>query len=1062
MRGIANRQEFFCRPVYSPRRERPWFLDKRSRAFYNPRMKNPYKTTRGSAPRICSPHLFLLFLSVFAWALISVVAQPNRFARDPRQPVDEEYGKKIREYTTESYFLSPLVDYLPASGKVPTPKAVLGDIAGAPGKLPYTAEVHEYMRLLAKASPSRVKVISLGQSEEGREMIAVAIASEQVMAQMEENRLRLERLADPRRIAREEDADRLVEQSVPVYYITGSLHAQETGAPTALMELAYRLTVDESPYIKAIRSSVITLITPVVETDGRDRHVDIYNWHLANPQLTWPQTIYWGKYVVHDNNRDAMAATLALTRHIIRLVVREKVQVLHDLHESVPYLYDNTVGDGPYNAWVDPILTDEWQMLGWNNMAELTKFGMPGAFAHGTFDTWSPGYLMFIGAMHNGISRLYETFGNAGADTVERKLQPGEYARTWYRQNPPLAKARWSQRNNNNYQQTGLLTALSYFGNNNKLFLKNFYLKSKRSIDKARAEGPAAYVLPADEPRPGAQAEMLRVLQRQAVEIYRATAPFTVSQPVKKRSRGGPGNENGTEEKRTGGRSAEEAAKPATEPRLFGAGSYVVRMDQPYSRIADALLDYQYWSPNDPQKRPYDDTGWTFGELFGVQVVRVTDAQVLEAAMEKVETVTANGRVSATGTWFAVNQDADPSLLAFRYRLPKADFEIAEEPFEAAGRKFGRGSFLIQGIPAAELEAVGAELGVPAYAMEAAPQVKTHKAGLPRIGYVHTWISTQDEGWWRMELDRLKIPYEYISTQVLAREPDLRSRWDVLLFPPVGRGAQAIISGMPMWRNPLPWKTTALTPNIGKIDSTDDMRPGLGWGGLQNLDRFVRGGGVLIVASDTSLFAGSYGLSPGLSVQQPARLRAPGTVMRARVVDAASPIAYGYGDSFSVYSAPGMIFSVSNLTGGRGGRGFGDGERERPTGRGTAEDPDQPQGRPAVEPVPEDPKGEPWQAAPLTEEQLRNPVGVIPPASRPRVVLRYGDSRELLVSGLLENGSEIAQKPMVVDVPLEKGHVVLFANNPMWRGQTQGSYALVFNSILNYDHLDAGRKYDEK
>ena len=96
--------------------------------------------------------------------------------------------------------------------------------------------------------------------------------------------------------------------------------------------------------------------------------------------------------------------------------------MLHDLHESVPYLYDNTVGDGPYNAWIDPILADEWQMIGWNNVSEMTKFGMPGVFTHGNFDTWSPGYLMFIAALHNGISRLYETFGNGGADTVERTL----------------------------------------------------------------------------------------------------------------------------------------------------------------------------------------------------------------------------------------------------------------------------------------------------------------------------------------------------------------------------------------------------------------------------------------------------------------------------------------------------------------------------------------------------------------------------------------------------------------------------------------------------------------
>ena len=161
------------------------------------------------------------------------------------------------------------------------------------------------------------------------------------------------------------------------------------------MELAYRLAVDDSPYIKAIREGMITLITPVVEVDGRDRMVDIYNWHLAHPKENTPPLMYWGHYVAHDNNRDAMGLSLKLTRNVLNTFTGWKAQVLHDLHESVPYLYDNTVGDGPYNAWVDPILADEWQMIGWNNVSEMTKFGMPGVFAHGNFDTWSPGYLFF-------------------------------------------------------------------------------------------------------------------------------------------------------------------------------------------------------------------------------------------------------------------------------------------------------------------------------------------------------------------------------------------------------------------------------------------------------------------------------------------------------------------------------------------------------------------------------------------------------------------------------------------------------------------------------------------
>jgi hypothetical protein len=988
------------------------------------------------------------------------LAKPGR---NPNQPIDEEYTKKIREYTTETFFNSPLVDYLPASKTVPTPKVVLGDVAGAPGKLPYSHEVYKYMRLLEKAS-QRVKVFSIGTTEEGREMIAVAVTSEANMTKLEENRARLAKLADPRTINMDDaEADRLVAATTPVYYITGTIHSPETGAPTALMELAYRLAVDESSYVKAIRDGVITLITPVVEVDGRDRQVDIYNWHLSHPNQNWPPLVYWGHYVAHDNNRDAMSMTLKLTQNVGKTFISWKAQVLHDLHESVPYLYDNTVGAEPYNAWLDPILTDEWQLMGWNNVSEMTKLGMPGVFTHGNFDTWSPGYLMFFGATHNGISRLYETFGNGGADTVERTLSPQEYSRTWYKQNPPLPKTKWSQRNNNNYQQTGLLTALSYFNSNSKLFLHNFYLKSKRAILKPKTEGPAAYVFPGDDPRPGGQAELLRTMQLQGCEISRATAPFSVT--IKKKKAPAPAaNRNGAaaspEQKPA---DDQKKPEPTTETRQFPAGSYVIRMDQPYSRIADMLLDHQYWSPNDPQKSIYDDTAWTFGELGNVQVVRVTDVKVLDAAMERVTgDVRAPGGINGNGSVHIVNHNTDNALATLRYRFKQASMEAAEEPFEAAGQKFNRGSFIIRNLNSAELDKAASELGLKVVAVETAPTVKTHPIKAARVALMHTWLSTQDEGWWRMALDNIKVPFDYISTQDVTKDSNLNSKYDVILFAPVGRGnPMTIIEGMPMWGNPLPWKVTTETPNLGKTDETDDMRPGLGWTGVANLKKFVENGGLLISVMDTANFAVSLGFTPGVSITPAQRLKVTGSILRSKFVDSASPIAYGYGDGLSIYTYEGPIFNVSNMVGGGRGRRASTEDRQRVTGRGTADDPDTPQGRVPVE-APEEPKAETWQAVPISDEQRRNGISIIPPQYRPRVVLRYGDARDLLVSGLLDGGAEIAQHPAVIDVPVGRGHVVVFSNNPIWRGETQGSYFLVLNAILNFDNLNAGRKLDEK
>lgn len=978
-------------------------------------------------------------------------------ARDPKQPVDEAYTAKIKKYTTQPYFTSPLVDYLPASKTVPTPEAVLGDVSGAPGILPYAEDVYKYMRLLEKASP-RVKVFSIGKTEEGREMIAVAVSSQENLKNLEENRAGLAKLADPRTIKLDDaEADRIVAQAVPVYYITGTIHSPETGAPTALMELAYRLAVDESPYIREIRDGMITLITPVVEVDGRDRMVDIYKWHLAHPKDFYPPLIYWGKYVAHDNNRDAMGVTLKLTENVLNTYVGQKAQVLHDLHESVPYLYDNTAGDGPFNAWVDPILTDEWEMIGWRNVSDMTKFGMPGVFTHGVFDTWSPGYLMFIAAMHNGISRLYETFGNGGADTLDRTLDPQDYARTWWRQNPPLPKTLWSQRDNNNYEQTGLLTSLHYFNENKRLFLKNFYLKAKRSVTKPTAEGPAAYILPADDPRPGSQAELLRVLQKQAVEISRATSAFTVTLPAKKAARANAKADKDAKEK--------EAA-PAPTTREFPGGSYIVRMDQPYSRIADALLDYQYWSPDDPQKTPYDDTGWTFGELFHVQVTRVTDPKVLDVAMERVKEVHSPGGVgSGDGMIFAINNNAEPSMATLRYKLRDASIEAAEEPFEGSGKKFNRGSFLIRSVTRGQLNEAISELGLQAMPLSASPAVKTHPVRAARVAFVHTWLSTQTEGWWRQALDLLGVPYDYISTQVVSKAADLNAKYDVILFPPVGFASSptAIVNGLPQaWGNALPWKNTPETPNlVGKNDSTDDMRPGLGWDGVAHLQTFIEKGGVLLTATDTSRFALSIGLADGVSLGNAQRMKIIGSVVGTRLVDGASPIAYGYEEKLSAYCENGPIFSLSSISGARGFRRLGGETHTRPTGRGTMDDPDFTVGRSATE-VPEELKSEIWENPPLTDEQLHNNFRVIPPANRARVIFRYADNKDLLVSGLVEGGDEIAQHPAVVDVPTGNGHVVLFSINPVYRGETRGTYSLVLNTILNFDSLNVGRKLAEK
>jgi hypothetical protein len=974
-------------------------------------------------PALVAPILFFALNPASAQTALN-----NGFARDSRQPIDQMYTDHIRKYTTDPQFSSRLVDYLPASSTVPTPAKVLGDVAGAPDILPYAEDVYKYFRLLESASP-RVKVFTIGHSEEGREMIAVAIADQALLQGAKENGERLAKLADPRTIGLDDSkAQPLIDQSYPVYYITGTIHSTETGAPTALMELAYRLAVDDAPYIKYIRSHTIVLITPVVEVDGRDRMVDTYRWHKAHPGEQWPRLAYWGHYVAHDNNRDAMGMTLNLTNNVLNTYLGWHAQVLHDLHESVPFLYDNTVGDGPYNAWIDPTLADEWAELGWNNVAQMQSFGMPGVFTHGDFDTWSPGYLMFLAGMHNGISRLYETFGNGGADTVKRILQPEEYSRTWYRQNPPLPTVMWSQRDNNNYEESALLSTLAYFSRNTHHFLENYYRKSERSVQKPTLDGPAAYVLPADAAELNRQVQLLNVLKLQHVEVQQLSAAVTSSVPPAKRG-----------------------DKPTTQ--TFPAGSYVVRLDQPYSRVADALLDKQYWAPDDPQKHPYDDTGWSFTQLFNVKAVRLTDTAILKAPMTAVVDLDhAAGKISGSGSVYAIANTGQTGLLPLVYALKQAHVETTEKAFDAGGKHFGAGSLVITQADESALAAALRKLSLDATRLSATPSVAAHAVAAPRIAFMHTWLGTQTEGWWRLAFDKAGIPFSYISTQTAAAEGDLHGKYDVIVFAPVGRSStQEIINGLPKWGNALPWQKSEITPNLGLLDSTPDMREGLGYDGLAHLKTFVEKGGLLITCEDTAQFAIDMGLAPGVSVPS-SDARVVGSVLNSVFVAPSSPIANGYGAGLPVMSANGMVFNVSNTLGRQGGRMLVDPYEHRPTGRGGPDDSDITQGRQVAEPEVL-PKQQPWQPKPLNEDQMRNNVQVIPVEYRPEVILRFSEQKTLLLSGLLDKPGSIAERAIVVNAHLGAGNVLLFANNPVYRGETIGSYNLVFNAILNYDHL---------
>jgi len=913
-----------------------------------------------------------------------------------QQSIDSAYSRQITELTpTDSRwkFTTELVSSLPASSTVPTPLKVLGYVPGTLGRLSYVADINKYFDALAAAAPTRVRKFSLGKSEEGRESIVVAISDEANISNLDANREALGKLVDPRGLSRSDRAQ-IIRTAKPIYWLSGSIHSPETGSPEMLMELAYRLTVDESDWVKAIRANVVTLITPVTEVDGRDREVDVVKesreLKLGNNAVP---LVYWGKYTAHDNNRDGMVMSQNLTKNFIRGFLYWHPTVVHDLHESVPFLYTST-GTGPYNDEYDPIVVDEWHTLAYQEITELTRRGLPGVWTHGFYDGWAPNYtILAVANLHNSIGRFYETYTSSGAGCTTVRLPAADTSRRWDRPNPPVNGLRWCIRSNINYQESGALIALKYTADHRETFLENFAAKAERMIQRGQTSAPYAFVIPRGQRHAAEAADMVNLFRAQGSEVHIATSDFTL--------KGAPVRARGSDSTaKTSGK-----ADSTTQVQVH-SGDWIVRLDQPYSATPRTLLAIQKYKADDPP--PYDDTGWTLDELRHVQTLKVTDSTILSKPMQLL---TSDAKVEGTipdGSGpFLVRHLGDWRSAVLPWKIAPASVSVAEESFTVRGQNYPAGTYVIRDLSDATKNAIKS-LGLNIVAVGGSLSARQHQIRLPRVALMHSWLETQNEGWVRYAFDQMGVPYTYISDQSL-RAPGRLDKFDVVVFPHVNGSANALVNGRPMVGPPVPWKKSSLTPNLALWDQTDDIRPGMGLEGAATLRRFIERGGLLITSGNSSVLPITLGFNPSVTQFTTNRLNARGSVIRVQPDKAASssPILYGYeSSSFPIYFSQAPVFNV--------------------TPRDT---------------VPVGENRDPAFAA--QQEKMRA-----------RTILKFHEKADsLLVSGLMVGGDELAGKAAVVDAPLGQGHVVMFGIRPMWRWESQGSFALPLNAIANWDRL---------
>jgi len=784
-------------------------------------------------------------------------------------------GEAIAAATTDAHFLSPWVAQVPESDTVPSPLDFLGHIAGAPGELPRSDQIYAYLRALAAASP-RVHLEVLGTTEEGREILLVAIADDAGIRDLDALKRRTAALADPRRTPPAQ-LDAALAQARPIYYLNGAIHADESGAPDMLMELAYRLAVSEAPMIRRIREKLVVLINPVANPDGRDKMSDWFRRYLAKgtdyaalPRQSPP---YWGKYVFVDANRDAHQLVLATTQAVARMFFAWHPTVVHDLHEAIPLL-QTWNGTGPYNPNLDPIVFEEMLELSFHEMTALSAFGMPGVWTWNFGEGFGHHFTDSVGINHNAIGRGYETFGNAVPLTLTRELEPGDLTREWYRPiPPPAARFTWSHRDGINYSQTAALAALDYSARNAEGLLRQFWTKGFHSWQRGVDGNPYGFVIPARQADPRRVAEMVQRLLDQHIEVGRATRDF---------------------------RTAEGR---------FSSGDFVVRLDQPYRNYAvDLLLPQEF--PANAEHEPYDDISWSLPVHYGVRFIRIDDGALREVALSPLDAAQPPpGHVEGRGGVYLLADRGQEALLAARYRLADAPLEVAEAPFRVGRAEYPAGSWILRDRPGLRdaLASVAKALSLDFRAARALPEVARHAAPAPRLGVWVPWADTDMIGWIRYTLDQRGVPYTYLRDEDI-RAGGLREKVDVVLYGTVLLDLQGQIHGIEPVAGPMAFEATPEFPNLGTPASSHDITGGIGWEGLAQLERFVRDGGLLITLGNGSTLVLDSGFVRSVPRAQVAGVTTPGAHLRARFTRPDHPIAYGYPAVTPVFRSPYALY----------------------------------------------------------------------------------------------------------------------------------------------------------
>jgi hypothetical protein len=504
-------------------------------------------------------------------------------------------------------------------------------------------------------------------------------------------------------------------------------------------------------------------------------------------------------------------------------------------------------------------------------------------------------------------------------------------------------------------------------------------------------EAPYAFLIPADQGDPTRVAQLVARLMGQHIEVSRAQSALTLKDDS------------------------------------YPAGTYVVRLDQPYRNYAVDLLTPQHY-PKDGGE-PYDDVSWELPAHYHLQAIPTADAAVRSADLALLtQPPHPEGKVAGAGTVYLLKDTGQEGLLEARYRLAAFQLDIAERAFILAGTDYPAGSWILPAQPglADALRLASLQLGLDFNSAPSAPDVAHHSAKPPRLGVWVPWADTDTIGWLRYSLDQRNIPYTYVRDEDI-RAGNLRDKFDVLLYGHVDLELAEQIQGIPKAWGPMAFKKTPEFPSLGTPAESDDITGGIGWEGLAQLQRFVEQGGLLVTLGSGTMLAIEGGIIRGVrrdsggvprsmagggadssAAAQQAVTRTPGSHVRVTFAKPEHPIAYGYPARTHVFRQNFALYSIPRR----------------------------------------------WLRMAYCTTCLDGPIDTR------SVVLEWGDREgaPFVVSGQAWGEGNLIGRPAILDTPVGSGHVVTFNFNPLHRDLNRGDQRMLWNTIINWQAILAPPK----